>query len=128
MDIQTCPRRMRELGPWEQEEGQDSWVEKPRHENDVVPVCSFCGSLHPGTFLELVAKDWWVGPTTKNYKAYLDEPSPGRGRAKFYFQHLSPSQQMQFVSLYNRGTMKIGWPGHFSVVPFFMGLEPRPEG
>lgn len=140
MDIQTCPRRMREMGPWPREEGQDSWLDEPRREGEVTPVCSFCGSLHPGKFLELVAKGWAVGPTDKNYKAYLhqvfDGPMrtgiPGQRlpeleqytRAKFYFQHFSGAQQQQFIDLYNSGSVRFSLPGHFYVLPFFMYIAP----
>lgn len=51
MDIQTCPRRMREMGPWEKSGGQDEWRGEPRRDGEAVPYCSFCGSLHPGKFL-----------------------------------------------------------------------------
>lgn len=144
VDIQTCPRRMLEMGPWDRSEGQDSWIERPRSANEVAPTCSFCGSLHPGKFLELVAQGWNVGPTDKNYKAYLHPARPasaqekkpgqpvaevdGQVRGKFYYQHLSPSQQQQFIDLYNQGVMQIAYPGYFYVVPFFIRLDPHPEG
>jgi len=66
---QTCPRRMGEFGPWPHEEGQDAW--RP---GAVGPSCSFCGSLHPDRFMELLREGWVVGPTDKNYKAYLGKP------------------------------------------------------
>jgi hypothetical protein len=144
MDIQTCPRRMHEMGPWDRSEGQDSWRSEPRREGEAVPYCSFCGSLHPGQFLKLIAEGWAVEPTDKNYKAYLHpvhsgperESVPGQPlpeisphiQAKFYYQHLSPSQQQQFIDLYNGGSMRMAYPGHFYVVPFFMRLAPHPEG
>lgn len=145
MDIQTCPRRMREMGPWPREEGLDSWSEDPRREGEITPFCSFCGSLHPGKFLELVASGWVTEPTDKTYKAYLCQApvpqnrtaAPGqplsvsgsRARSKFYFQHLSDAQQEQFVDLYNKGMMRFAEPGHFYVLPFFMHLvPPAPEG
>lgn len=138
MDIQTCPRRMHEMGPWNREEGQDSWSNEPRREGEVTPRCSFCGSLHPGRFLELVGQGWAVGPTDKNYKAYLhqvfsgpeQEGAPGEPlprleefvRAKFYFQHFSDAQQQQFVDLYNRQAIRFSTPGNFYVLPFFMKI------
>src|ERR1044072_4336078 len=69
---------MREMGPWEKSEGHDEWREEPRRAGEAVPYCSFCGSLHPGKFLKLVGEGWSVGPTDKNYKAYLHPhvPSP----------------------------------------------------
>lgn len=131
MDIQTCPRRMREMGPWSREEGQDSWLDEPRRTGGAVPVCSFCGSLHPGKFLELVAEGWLVGPTDKSYKAYLHQTSrdpEGPVRAKFYFQHLSDEQQQQFVNLYNAGMVHFSAPGHFYVLPFFMRIATPDPG
>lgn len=146
-DIQTCPRRMHEMGPWDRSEGIDQWIETPRQAGELTPTCSFCGSLHPGKFLEMVAQDWVVGPTDKSYKAYLHpvqsgEPmwaKPGdplpeispQVQSKFYYQHLSASQQGQFVDLYNHGQMHISMPGYFYVLPFFMTIAPRdaaPEG
>lgn len=138
-DIQTCPRRIMEMGPWDKAEGIDDWRESPRRDGEVTPYCSFCGSLHPGKFLALIAQGWSVGPTDKNYKAYLhptreEGPEPG-GRpgdplpqitpqiqAKFYYQHLSPTQQRQFIDLYNQRQMQISTPGYFYVLPFFMRL------
>lgn len=145
MDIQTCPRRMMEFGPWEHEEGLDSWMESPRREGELTPFCSFCGSLHPGKFLELVGAGWCIEPTDKTYKAYLNQvfagvethAEPGRPlpvleqhtRSKFYYQHLTSEQQRQFIALYNEGRMRLAQPGHFYVLPFFMRLASQvPEG
>lgn len=133
MDVQTCPRRMREMGPWSREEGQDTWSDTPRRAEEVTPFCSFCGSLHPGKFLELVAQGWTVEPTDKTYKAYLSQESATPGpavprvyrRSKFYYQHLSDTQQQQFVDLYNRGSMRLALPGRFYVLPFFMQIASR---
>ncbi|MEU0213691.1 hypothetical protein ABZ281_00735 [Streptomyces sp. NPDC006265] len=65
----TCPRRMHEMGPWKREEGLDAWTS-----GHGGPSCSFCGSLHPDRFMKLVRDGWVVGPTDKNYKAYLSRP------------------------------------------------------
>ncbi|MFE0472536.1 hypothetical protein ACFW2V_13070 [Streptomyces sp. NPDC058947] len=141
-DIQTCPRRMNEVGPWEHEENLDSWLEGDRgseeaHQPDPEPYCSFCGSLHPEKFLELIAEGWVVEPTDKTYKAYLGEvlhgperiAMPGEplppircGRAKFYYQHFTEDQMQKFVDLYNNNTMRLGYPGYFYQLPFFMAL------
>lgn len=76
MGRQTCPRRMSDFGPWDRAEGLDEWT--TGHglvgQDDVGPSCSFCGSLHPDRFMELVREGWVVGPTDKNYKAYLESP------------------------------------------------------
>lgn len=76
-DTQTCPRRMAEAGPWERAEGLDSWTTgRGVTGQDAVGLsCSFCGSLNPARFMELVHEGWIVGPTDKNYKAYLDRPA-----------------------------------------------------
>lgn len=74
---QTCPRRMQEFGPWPREEGQDAWMS-----GAVGPSCSFCGSLHPDRFMELVREGWIVGPTDKGYKAYLMPPATDEEKAQ----------------------------------------------
>lgn len=160
-ESQTCPRRMGEGGPWPHEENKDRWM--PGHglagQDAAGLSCSFCGSLHPDRFMELVREGWVVGPTDKNYKAYLGKPVTAEDReqrraewvdhmsplgnedraalaemwerehehpmssteAKFYYQHLSPDQQREFIELYNGKQMKVGEPGHFYVWPFFCG-------
>lgn len=117
---QTCPRRMAEWGSWKREEGLDSWGPHG---------CSFCGSLHPDRFMELVEAGAEVGPTDKSYKAYLrhSEIKGGsgiipNGEAKFYYQHLSSEQRVRFVELINEHRMVIGYPGHFYQLPFFVSV------
>ncbi len=39
---------------------------------------------------------------------------------KFYYQHLSPEQAERFVELLNAGRMRIGYPGHFYRLPYFV--------
>lgn len=74
---QTCPRRMQELGPWPRDAGPDTWATgRGLGGRDASgPSCSFCGSLDPDRFMELVRDGWIVGPTDKSYKAYLDKPA-----------------------------------------------------
>lgn len=38
-------------------------------------TCPYCGSLSPDAFMENVELGVEIGPTDKNYKAYLDEPN-----------------------------------------------------
>lgn len=139
-ETQTCPRRLNEPGPWERKEDLDTWGTRPPIGMPVLdpePVCSFCGSLHPERFLELAGEGWVVEPTTKSYKAYLAEvlqgepilatpegpmPAVANRRAKFYFQHLDEAQMRRFVDLYNTNVMRIGLPGYFEVLPFFMKI------
>lgn len=87
---QTCPRRMRELGPWEYKEGLDTWrtVGADR-------TCSFCGSLHPADFeavLRRVIEDeqCTISQSDKSYKVYIYRPeihNALEGAIKYYKQH-----------------------------------------
>lgn len=77
---QTCPRRMLDMGPWERAENLDSW--DIRGSDAIGPACSFCGSLHPDRFMELVRQGWVVGPTDKSYKAYLSKPLTDEEKAE----------------------------------------------
>lgn len=151
MTEQTCPRRMLEPGPWDRAPLLDGWetghglVGRQEQEEK---SCSFCGSLHPDTFMEWVKQGGAVHPTDKNYKAYIDYPGVdprkgetterievtrnGRGmhvttvygtQAKFYFQHLSEAQRIEFVDLYNNGTMKV-LGNAFYQLPYFMRRKP----
>jgi hypothetical protein len=103
---------MYEMGPWERREDLDTWLP-----GDWV-MCSFCGSLKPDHFLDRVREGWKIDPTDKTYKAYIHNPSGGQH--KVYFQHLSEDQKREFVDLYNSGTVNLGVPGVFYVMPFFM--------
>lgn len=142
MGTQTCPRRMNEMGPWEREENLDDWTTGrglAGVQGDNLS-CSFCGSLHPDTFMEWVEAGGQIDPTDKSYKAYIHCPLPNPrygetthsvlpsgtklttvygAEAKFYFQHLSTEQKRRFVDLYNDRTMKIAG-GNFYQMPFFM--------
>jgi len=73
---QTRPRRMSDWGPWKREEGLDSWDRRGGiiGQGEVGLCCSFCGSLHPDRFMDLVREGWIVTPTDKSYKAYLGKP------------------------------------------------------
>ncbi len=42
--------------------------------------CSFCGSISQDRFFEAVEAGCEIGPTDKNYKAYVDLPPTGRER------------------------------------------------
>jgi len=70
----TCPRRMETYG--RNTTGADRW--ETGHGlgglHTVGLSCSYCGSLAPDRFMQLVREGWWVDPTDKPYKAYLAEP------------------------------------------------------
>lgn len=87
---QTCPRRIREIGPWEHKEGLDRW-----NKTGADRTCSFCGSLHPEDFehvLERVIADpsCRIDHSDKSYKIYIHRPeikNGGEGAIKYYKQH-----------------------------------------
>jgi hypothetical protein len=116
----TCPRRA-ETGHDKPDSpfvgsgtNLDTWRTDPAG-----PYCSYCGSLQPDRFMELVRAGWTVGPTDKSYKAYLSEDEASQRQAKFYFQHLSAEQQDEFIELHNAKRIKFAYPGGFYVTPFF---------
>jgi hypothetical protein len=72
----TCPRRLEAPGRWRGDDGVDLW-EYGRGlsgQDSAGPSCSYCGSLKPDRFMQLVSEGWWVDPTDKSYKAYLAQP------------------------------------------------------
>ncbi|WP_297827405.1 hypothetical protein [Mycobacterium sp.] len=159
-----CPRRAEAI---HQAPGPDTWTSRESLSGGIGPTCSYCGSLHPDTFMEKIRAGWIVEPTDKPYKAYLDKPySPedlerikttsaewkavrriklregltedeataaadtdwnqheapmltGRTVAKFYFTHLSAELRTEFLELHNNGGMRLSYPGHFYVRPYF---------
>ena len=129
-----CPRRD-EFAPDGIPSGMpktDTWLREYGYR-----TCSWCGSMHPEDFMRICRSgSGEVGPTDKRYKAYVEG---GIIRAKFYFRHLTEDQRREFVDLYNdravrrydsegdyevirdRGSkLKIGYPGRFYVLPYFM--------
>lgn len=104
--VGNCPRRS-EGGPVLDHD--DQWAIR-----DGELRCSYCGSIHPDTFMDKICAGVEVGPTDKSYKAYL-----GDAGTKFYFQHLSRDQRIEFTDMYNAGTINVGYPGHFYTRLFF---------
>lgn len=96
----------------------DHWRENAHNTQGGKHSCSYCGSIHPDEFMQAVRDGVEIGPTDKNYKAYLS--GPGFDNAKFYFQHLSEAQMQEFVELLNAKSVKIGLPGHFYTRPYFI--------
>lgn len=116
----SCPRRAESFV---RDDAVDTW---PVHDYSDAPgiinnsrrSCSYCRSLHPDDFMAAIRDGAEIGPTDKSYKAYVEwDGSPSRG--KFYYQHLSEEQRREFVALLNDGTMRVGYPGYFYVLPFF---------
>lgn len=137
-DTFTCPRRiedgrafadspMRGSGP-----NLDTWDvrEYPEHPgilNNRRRSCSYCGSLHPDDFMQAIDDGAEIGPTDKTYKAYIEWDGVDNRHGKFYFQHLTAEQRSAFVAALNTGTIRIGFPGHFYVTPFFISYAPAEE-
>lgn len=122
-EAQTCPRRMREPGPWERKEGLDEWQIDRWEPRDDWPemywpeghpkpaTCSFCGGIKPSAAILLVESGWEVVATDKLYKRYLEPPGyhadlrRGLGDrvtrsptppVKLYVQHFSEKQIKRF--------------------------------
>ena len=108
-----CPRRS-EIGGgaevFKLMEGDDTW-----RGDEGSRTCSWCGSLHPDDFMAKSAAGIELGPTDKAYKVYVGDGG------KFYFQHLSSEQRSAFVDLLNGKRLKLGYPGYFYRLPFFVG-------
>lgn len=105
--MMPCPRRL-ETPHQYTPPSTDHW----RPEDN---TCSYCGSMSPEEFMTKAAEGAQLGPTDKNYKVYI-----GDGHGKFYFQHLSVDQRYAFLALLKNKALKIGYPGHFYVLPFFI--------
>lgn len=110
----VCPSRQ-----WSAMSGIDHWREGN--------TCSYCGSANPEAVMQwLEDQAISLTPTDKNYKVYLNARVPGlKVPLKFYFQHFSVMQKERFVALYNDRHLKLEYPGHFYVFPFFMTPVPN---
>ena len=95
---QTCPRRIREAGPWDKSEGLDFW--ETRRGYGRMRFCSFCGGAHPEDVIEATRHGAWVESTTKNYKAYLHKDEWKGRQVKIYFQHFSEEQRERGNAIY----------------------------
>jgi hypothetical protein len=109
-DPMMCPRRSENPGGVFELPDHDTWV---KHAGRDFFSCSYCGSMHPDEFLSKAEHGVEIGPTDKPYKVYINNSD------KFYFQHLDVEQRKKFVDLINEKKLKIGYPGHFYVLPFF---------
>ncbi|CAG2144476.1 hypothetical protein LMG31506_03014 [Cupriavidus yeoncheonensis] len=111
-----CGRR----GPWAANSPfKYDQVEKGDHYRDG-GTCSYCGSVSQEAFLAFIEAGGEVGPTDKSYKAYLHGTDTAQAPGiKFYFQHLDEAGMRKFIELVNAKRMRIGYPGHFYVRPYF---------
>lgn len=109
-----CPRRGESPVTRGYKPDGDEW----RVDAEGVRRCSWCGSMDPDEFMAKAQALVELGPTDKSCKVYVG------ANLKFYFQHLTEEQRREFLALYNAGKLKLGYPGDFYVLPFFMRRVP----
>lgn len=83
-------------------------------------TCSHCGSVRSQAVFEAIAASDEIIPTDKNYKIYINP-----GHRKFYFQHFSEDEKKRFIDQVNAKNVKLGYPGHFYVTPYFATTEKK---
>lgn len=59
------------------------------------------------------------------YKWMKLEPRGPIRHAKFYFYHFNETECRRFIDLMNDKKLKIGYPGYFYKLPFFIKETPR---
>lgn len=113
----VCPRRRETFRPTTRPWHLDYWRDDR--------TCSYCGSMHPDDFMDGARAGWEIGPTDKNYKAYmaLRTDSDHGYTSKVYFQHLSREDREEFADLLNLGKLNVGYPGQFYRRPFFLARQ-----
>lgn len=100
---------------------EDTWQFREKFkEKKLNNFCSFCGSLNPDIFLDLIEKGGILVPTDKDYKAYIEYENSG---SKFYFWHLSKDHINKYLELAERKKIKFDYPGFFYRKPYFLLLE-----
>lgn len=78
-----CPQRGESAVSREE---RDWWNERDGHK-----ACSYCGSLSPDEFFAAVEAGAEIGPTDKNYKAYVLLPNPKEGQQVEYGRSSGPA-------------------------------------
>lgn len=118
----VCPRRA-ELFQQSQKPGtdpQDKYLSRRGLVNQP-KGCSYCGSLPPDMFMQLVRSgEGHPEGTDKSYKFYIHWEDPKTKvsiDAKFYTAHLSHDQAWEFRELWNAD--KIKW-SHAPYVPIYL--------
>lgn len=110
-DMYPCPRASAVRGHKEPHQREDG-------------SCSYCGSLSVERFFKAIEESKELGPTDKDYKVYVNEAKTAQNpTGKFYFYHLNEEEMKRFVELFNAKKLKIGYPGHFYAMPFFMSYK-----
>lgn len=57
------------------------------------------------------------------YRRDISAHAPPTLQMKFYFQHLSDDERKKFVELLNAKKVKLGYPGRFYAMPYFMSVQ-----
>lgn len=107
-----CPRRNESALGIAAPGDPDVWTDRESHRE-----CSWCGSIHPDDFINMVSQGAELTPSDKSHKVYVDK------NFRFHFQHLSRRQQQQFIELFNIGKLNVGSPGYFFVEPYFFFIH-----
>lgn len=118
-----CPRR-EENGMMPGPNGEPPRVFPEEDEWRSDRTCSYCGSLSPEAVFEAVEEGITIGPTDKSYKIYLTDDRGSQKKA--YFQHFSLEDRKRFLDLLNGGDLKLGHPGRFYVLPYFIKVGADP--
>jgi hypothetical protein len=96
---------LNDWGPWEREENIDHWAVLANGDK----TCSFCGSLHPMTVIDIIKKYGFgvIGRTDKSYKWYVTRPevkNAMEGGIKYYRHHDTQEFMDAFNSLVAKPT------------------------
>lgn len=96
-----CPRGQGPDSPFKPPfNGEAEWRTEPNGDR----TCSYCGSLHPDDFLDILRRFAAGEPgyrfelTTKSYKVYANRPgvqNASQGGIKFYGHHAVPVEDPQ---------------------------------
>jgi restriction system protein len=115
-----CPRRNEGFYPSISKNEDDKWVHRGALEKQYDSYCSYCGSLNPDVFLELVEKGAQLVPTDKDYKAYIKYKG---AEPKFYFMHLDENGIRKYIELSEKKKINFSYPGFFYQKPYFLLLD-----
>ena len=96
-----------------------------------VGSCSYCGSMEPAALFEAITGGAEIYATSRNnqlFVRYIEiDPETGRvgetptqAEGMFQFEHFSESERTKFVQLLNDEEITFGYPGHFTILPFFV--------
>ena len=117
-----CPRKLQDSSYSQiDKEKEDIWQSRNIFQNpNLDKYCSYCGSLHPQIFLDLVEKGAELIPTDKDYKAYITFK---KIETKFYFWHLSKLNINRYIELAEKRKINFAFPGFFYKKPYFLLLD-----